>query len=78
MILGGGAAMAYDPNDMVFKLDDSLTPLQKANEMVILPVINVAKLVTPIMEKQEGGSIVNITTFSAFEPNYPVLSGNTY
>ena len=41
----------------------------KANEMVLLPVIKMSKLVTPIMKDQGGGSIVNITTFSAFEPS---------
>jgi len=51
---------------------------QKANEMVILPVINVARLVTPIMEKQGGGSIVNITTFSAFEPSLQFPTSSVY
>ena len=51
---------------------------QKANEMVILPVINVAKLVTPILEKQGGGSIVNITTFSAFEPSLQFPTSSVY
>jgi NAD(P)-dependent dehydrogenase (short-subunit alcohol dehydrogenase family) len=41
----------------------------KANEMVLLPVIRMSKLVTPIMKDQGGGAIVNITTFSAFEPS---------
>jgi NAD(P)-dependent dehydrogenase (short-subunit alcohol dehydrogenase family) len=35
-----------------------------------------ARLVTPIMQKQGGGAIVNISTFSAFEPKaaFPVSS----
>jgi NAD(P)-dependent dehydrogenase (short-subunit alcohol dehydrogenase family) len=35
-----------------------------------------ARLVTPVMERQGGGAIVNITTFSAFEPSltFPVSS----
>ena len=36
----------------------------KANQMIIKPVIPLPKLVTPIMLEQGGGSIVNITTFS--------------
>ena len=51
---------------------------QKANEMVILPVINIARLVTPIMEKQGGGSIVNITTFSALEPSLQFPTSSVY
>ncbi|WP_193369689.1 SDR family oxidoreductase [Pelagibius marinus] len=50
----------------------------KANAMVLKPVIRMAKLVTPIMEKQGGGSIVNITTFSAFEPSLVFPTSSVY
>ena len=50
-------------------LDISEDDWNKANEMVLMPVIRLAKLVTPIMQSQGSGSIVNITTFSAFEPS---------
>jgi len=50
----------------------------KANEMVIKPVIRMAKLVTPQMEKQGGGSIVNITTFSALEPSLIFPTSSVY
>ena len=50
----------------------------KANDMVLKPVIRMAKLVTPIMEKQGGGSIVNITTFSAFEPSLTFPTSSVY
>ena len=48
----------------------------KAHQMVLLPVIQMAKLVTPVMQSQGAGAIVNITTFSAFEPslNFPTSS----
>ena len=59
-------------------LEIEIADWQKAHEMVILPVINVAKLVTPIMENQEGGSIVNITTFSAFEPSLQFPTSSVY
>ena len=50
----------------------------KANQMIIKPVISVAKLVTPIMLEQGGGSIVNITTFSAFEPSLTFPTSSVY
>ena len=50
----------------------------KANEMVLLPVIRMSKLVTPIMKGQGGGSIVNITTFSAFEPSLTFPTSSVY
>ncbi len=50
----------------------------RANEMVIKPVIRMAKLLTPVMEKQGGGSIVNITTFSAFEPSLTFPTSSVY
>lgn len=50
----------------------------KANEMVLLPVIRMSKLVTPIMKDQGGGSIVNITTFSAFEPSLTFPTSSVY
>ena len=50
----------------------------KANEMVLLPVIRMSKLVTPIMKDQGGGSILNITTFSAFEPSLTFPTSSVY
>lgn len=45
-------------------------------DMLILNVVRMARLVTPIFVKQGGGAIVNISTFSAFEPklSFPVSS----
>lgn len=45
-------------------------------DLVLLNVIRMAKLVTPAMEAQGGGAIVNISTFAAFEPSldFPVSS----
>ena len=50
----------------------------KANEMILLPVIRMSKLVTPVMQAQSGGSIVNITTFSAFEPSLTFPTSSVY
>ena len=35
----------------------------------LLNVVRMTRLVTPIMQAQAGGSIVNISTFAAFEPD---------
>ena len=50
----------------------------RANEMILKPVIRMAKLLTPVMEAQCGGSIVNITTFSAFEPSLTFPTSSVY
>lgn len=43
-------------------------------DMLLLNVVRMARLVTPIMQRQGGGAIVNISTFAAFEPSlaFPV------
>jgi len=38
-------------------------------EVYFLNVVRPTRLVTPIMLKQGGGAIINISTFAAFEPN---------
>ena len=45
-------------------------------DMALLNVVRMARLVTPVMRAQSGGAIVNVSTFSAFEPSldYPVSS----
>ena len=54
------------------------TDWEKAHTMILKPVIQIAKLVTPIMQKQGGGSIVNITPFSAFEPSLTFPTSSVY
>lgn len=48
----------------------------KGLDMLLLNVVRMTRLVTPIMQQQGGGSIVNISTFSVFEPSaaFPVSS----
>ncbi len=45
-------------------------------DLVLLNVVTMARLVTPVMEQAGAGSIVNISTFSAFEPSlmFPISS----
>lgn len=38
-------------------------------EVYLLNVIRIARLVTPHMQRQGGGAIVNISTFATFEPD---------
>ena len=47
-----------------------------ALDLVVLNVVRIARLVTPAMIRQGGGTIVNISTFSAFEPSptFPLSS----
>jgi len=47
-----------------------------AMDLLLLNVVRMARLVTPTMERQGGGSIVNISTYAAFEPDlaFPVSS----
>ncbi len=43
-------------------------------DMILLSVIRLSRLVVPAMERQGGGTIVNVSTFAAFEPDlaFPV------
>lgn len=45
-------------------------------DLVLLGVVTMSRLVTPLMLEQGGGSIVNLTTFAAFEPSlsFPISS----
>jgi NAD(P)-dependent dehydrogenase (short-subunit alcohol dehydrogenase family) len=46
----------------------------KGMDMLLMNVIRMARLVTPLMVKQGGGAIVNISTYAVFEPEatFPV------
>ena len=46
----------------------------KGHQELVLPVIRMARLVTPVMETQGKGAILTITTFASFEPSlvFPV------
>lgn len=68
--------VAGPPKGDLLEIDEN--DWDKAHDMVLKPVIRVAKLVTPIMERQGGGSIVNITTFSAFEPSLIFPTSSVY
>jgi NAD(P)-dependent dehydrogenase (short-subunit alcohol dehydrogenase family) len=48
----------------------------EALDLVVLNVVRIARLVTPALLRQGGGAIVNVSTFSAFEPTptFPLSS----
>lgn len=45
-------------------------------DLAFLNVVRLARLITPVMERQGGGAIVNVSTFGAVEPSlaFPVSS----
>lgn len=64
-VLVNGAG--HGPRKELTELSDE--DWQLGLEVYFLNVIRATRLVLPIMEKQEEGSIVNISTFAAFEPD---------
>jgi len=56
----------HGPKGPVLELSDEDWHL--GMDYYLLNVVRIARLVTPIMEKQGRGSIVNISTYAAFEP----------
>ena len=40
-------------------------------DLILMSVIRMARLVTPVFERQGGGAIVNISSFAAQEPSLP-------
>ena len=39
-------------------------------DLLLLNVVRMSRLITPVMQQQGGGAIVNISTFAAFEPDH--------
>ncbi len=57
----------HGPKGPVMEISDE--DWHEGMEVYLLNVIRPARMVAPIMEKQGGGTIVNISTFAAFEPD---------
>ncbi len=57
---------AHGPRAPVLDLTDE--DWHTGMEVYLLNAIRVSRLVTPIMQAQQSGSIVNISTYAAFEP----------
>jgi NAD(P)-dependent dehydrogenase (short-subunit alcohol dehydrogenase family) len=56
----------HPPSGEILELTDA--QWHEALDLVVLNVVRITRLVTPVMLRQ-GGAIVNISTFSAFEPS---------
>ena len=64
----------HPPSGEILELTDE--QWHGALDLVVLNVVRIARLVTPTMVRQGGGAIVNVSTFSAFEPSpaFPLSS----
>jgi NAD(P)-dependent dehydrogenase (short-subunit alcohol dehydrogenase family) len=64
----------HPPSGEILELTDG--QWHEALDLVVLNVVRIARLATPVMLQQGGGAIVNISTFSAFEPSagFPLSS----
>jgi len=64
----------HPPRGALLELSDA--DWQAGVDLLLLNVIRMARLVTPVFLRQGGGAVVNISTFSAFEPSeaFPVSS----
>ncbi len=57
----------HGPRGPVLELSDE--QWHTGMEVYFLNVVRAARLVTPIMQTQKSGTIINISTFAAFEPD---------
>ncbi len=57
----------HGPRAPILELSDE--DWHKGLEVYFLNVVRPTRLVTPIMQRQKGGVIINISTFAAFEPD---------
>ncbi len=57
---------AHGPKGPILSITDE--QWHEAMEVYLLNVIRIARIVTPVMQAQKSGSIVNISTYATFEP----------
>jgi NAD(P)-dependent dehydrogenase (short-subunit alcohol dehydrogenase family) len=57
----------HGPRGPILELTDN--DWQKGMEVYFLNVVKATRIVTPIMQKQKYGSIINISSFAVFEPD---------
>lgn len=57
----------HPPKGDLLDIEDDKWSL--GSDLMVLSVVRMARLVTPVMQSQGKGSIVNITTYASFEPS---------
>lgn len=57
----------HGPRGPLLELSDD--DWHEGMEVYLLNVVRPTRLVTPVMQAQQGGAIINISTFAAFEPD---------
>ena len=57
----------HGPKGKILEISDD--DWHTAMDVYLLNVVRVTRLVTPILQARGGGSVVNISTFAAFEPD---------
>lgn len=64
----------HPPKGPLLEIEDA--DWHRGLDLTVLNVVRMARLVTPLMQAQGRGSIVNVSTFAAFEPSpaFPVSS----
>lgn len=60
------SSAGHGPKGPILEINDEDWHL--GMDVYLLNVIRIARLVTPIMQRQQGGTYVNISTYAAFEP----------
>lgn len=50
----------------------------RAMDIFLMPIIRMARLVTPVMQAQKDGVILNISTFATFEPQLRFAVSNVF
>jgi NAD(P)-dependent dehydrogenase (short-subunit alcohol dehydrogenase family) len=70
-------ASPYDPDGESHLLDIPDEDWHAMFDMQMLNVVRMARVVTPCLQRQGSGAIINISAFSAFEPRMCFPSGGT-
>jgi NAD(P)-dependent dehydrogenase (short-subunit alcohol dehydrogenase family) len=60
------SSAGHGPKGSILEISDE--DWHTGMDIYLLNVIRIARLVTPIMQRQGGGAYVNISTYAAFEP----------
>ena len=67
----------FDPGAEAHLLDIPDDDWHQGVDLYLLPAVRLARLVTPVFEKQGGGAIVNISAFPADEPTWAIPMSST-